>query len=776
MSKGYAFAPLLGVALVCLALSCSSPSETHISDCVNPFIGATTSVDAAGVYHGLGKTFPGAATPFGMTQVTPTTMTGGDNAPGYSYELKTIEGFAFTAMSGTGWFGDFGNLLTMPTTGPLQTVAGLEDGTVKGWRSAYDKETEIARAGYYAADLTDYSIRAEATATPHGGILRFTYPSGEDSRIQIDLARRVAGCAETQYAKIVDEKTVEGWMHCTPDCGGWGDGAGSADYTVYFHVEFSKPFATRGFWSADIPQDWSRHKDDVVSKAYLDRVAEAEIITDTDELEGRHIGFFAEFPTAEGEQVCMSAAISFVDIDGARSNFAAELRGKDFDTAYAEARALWDRELSKVKVEGGSDTDRTIFYTALYHTMIDPRIYADVDGRYVGGDLKVHESDGTFTKRTVFSGWDVFRSQMPLQAIINPQVSSDLVNSLTTMAEQSGREYYERWEIVNSYSGCMLGNPALSVIADAWAKGIRTFDLAKAYGYCRNTSANTGNGECGYTPGGLSVSHTFEYAYTDWCISRLAAALGDAEGERTYLEKSKAYRNLYDPETGWFRPREEDGSFTPMPEDGRIHEWYGAIECNPFQQGWFVPQDPEGLFELIGGRGKALEELEYFFANTPLDFHWNQYYNHANEPVHFVPYLFNALGRPDETQKWTRTICRNAYHDSVEGICGNEDCGQMSAWYVLSASGIHPSCPGNTVMEITSPVFDRIEFSLDPKYHAGGRFTVIAHDNSEDNIYIRSAALNGKPLTESHIDFSDIAAGGTLELWMSPEPSEWGRL
>ncbi|MCF0176489.1 MAG: glycoside hydrolase family 92 protein [Bacteroidales bacterium] len=768
--------PALAVTAI-LFTGCSVNTSESPSDFVNPFIGATTSIDAAGVYHGLGKTFPGATTPFGMTQVSPDTITGGDNGPGYSDEHRTMEGFAFTHMSGIGWYGDFGNLLTMPTTGELRTIAGLEDGTITGWRSAYDKQSECAGAGYYAVDLTDYGIHAEATASPRGGMLRFTYPAQEVSRIQIDLARRVGGCAKTEYVKVIDDRTIEGWMYCPPECGGWGNGAGNADYTLYFHAEFSKPFSSYGFWSADIPEDWVRRREEVVSLPYLERVSQARIIRPESagaEIEGPHIGFFAEFPTEEGEQVSMSAAVSYCDLEGARKNFEAELAGKDFDELHAEAKALWDRELSRVKVEGGSEEDKTIFYTALYHTMIDPRIHEDVDGRYVGGDLKVHESDPSFVKRTIFSGWDVFRSQMPLYTIVNPEMNSDLINSLVTMAEQSGRGYLERWEIVNSYSGCMLGNPALSVIADAYVKGIKTFDVQKAYDYSIKSSEHTGNGENGYTSGGLSVSHTLEYAYFDWCLSRLAEALGDREGAELYGAKGKAYANVFDPEFGWFRPRNDDGSWQPAPEDGRIHEGYGTIESNPFQQGWFVPQDVDGLVELIGGREKALKELELFFANTPLNFGWNQYYNHANEPVHLVPFLFNALGAPWETQKWTRIICRNAYHNSVEGICGNEDCGQMSAWYVLAASGIHPLCPGDTRMEITSPVFDRIEFSLDDRYYSGGKFTITAHDNSPENIYIQKAALNGAELTSSHIDFSDISSGGELELWMGPEPSSWG--
>ena len=755
-----------------LALLATQTYAQGLSQYVNPFIGASTSIDAAGVYHGLGKTFPGAATPFGMSQVSPNTITGGDNGPGYSSEHTTIEGFAFTQMSGIGWYGDLGNLLTMPTTGRLRTCAGKEDGSLKGWRSVYDKATETASAGYYSVNLSDYGILAEATAAPHGGILRFTYPQNDASRIQIDLSRRVGGCSDRQYVKVLDDHTVEGWMCCTPECGGWGDGGGNARYTVYFHAEFSRPFARYGFWSARIPERWSRHNGDVAGHRYQKRVSHSRVLRGRSELEGKHVGFFAEFPTAEGEQVCMNAAISFVDLDGARRNFEVELAGRSFDDIRTAAAAMWDDALSKISVEGGSDDDRTIFYTALYHTMIDPRLYSDVDGRYIGGDYEVHQTGDLFSKRTIFSGWDVFRSQMPLNTITNPQVNADMINSLMTLAEESEKNYYERWEFLNAYSGCMIGNPAICVIADAWVKGIRSFDLQTAYGLSRNTSSLIGNCDDGYTPG--SISSTLENAYSDWCISVLADACGDAEGKAEFLEKGQAYRNVFDAETGWFRPRGEDGGFEPMPENGRLSEGYGSVESNPFQQGWFVPHDLGGLVELIGGREKALEELDYMFGNTPLNFQWNQFYNHANEPVHYIPFLYNALGEPWKTQKWTRTICRNAYFNAVEGLCGNEDCGQMSAWYILAASGIHPSCPGNTRMEITSPMFSKVEFRMDPVYHTGETFTVIVHDNSDDNLYIQKAALNGRPLDDCFIDYYDIAAGGILELWMGPEPSQWG--
>lgn len=736
------------------------------ADYVNPFIGASTNVDAAGAYHGLGKTFPGATTPYGLTQVSPQTITGGDNGSGYSSEHKTIEGFAMTQMSGIGWNGDLGNFLVMPTTGPLKTFAGKEGASgSQGWRSHYDKATEVARAGYYSALLTDYQIKVETTASPHGGVYRMTFPQHAQSRIQIDLARRVGGTASEELVSVVDDHTIEGWMRCTPDGGGWGDGEGHALYTVFFHAEFSRPLTDYGFWSAEIPDGQSRHNDDVASAAYQQLLAKADVIRHQTSVQGKHIGFFTEFASEPSEQVELKVGISFVDLDGARRNFNAELRDKNFEQVRREAREAWNRELSRILIKGGSDDERTIFYTALYHTMIDPRIYTDVDGRYVGGDYKIHPSTKDFTKRTIFSGWDVFRSQFPLQTLINPQLVTDMLGSLTTMAEQSGREYFERWEFLNSYSGCMLGNPAISVLADAHAKGLPIVDLDKAYQYAKNSSAKFGNDKLGYTPGTLGLSHTLEYAYTDWCLAQLAKSLGKKADEKEFLKKSQAWRVMFDKQKKWFRPRNDDGTWVEWPEQGRLQEWYGAMESNALQQGWFVPHDVKGMVAMMGGKKKVLQDLQWMFGQTPKDMFWNVYYNHANEPVHFVPYLFNKLDAPWLTQYWTRFICANAYKNRVEGLCGNEDVGQMSAWYVLSAAGIHQACPGDTRFEITSPVFDEIAFT-------GTGFTIKAHDQSPQNVYIQRIELNGQPYNRTWIDYQDIVKGGTLDIYLGPQPQK----
>jgi predicted alpha-1,2-mannosidase len=749
----------------------TSQAQKRPVDYVNPFIGASTNTKDANNFAGLGKTFPGADTPFGMVQVSPNTITGGDNGSGYSYEHKTIEGFAMTQMSGVGWYGDLGNFLMMPTNGELKTVAGKEDGGVMGWRSHYDKSTERVSAGYYSAVLTDYNIKAECSATTHCGCLRFTFSKNKQSRIQVDLARRVGGSSSFQSVKVVDDNTIEGFMRCTPDGGGWGNGDGKANYTVFFHAHFSKPLKKYGFWSADIPDDWQLKNKEVQSAEYLNRVAKAQIILDKNDLEGRNIGFFTEFETAEKERVEVKVGISFVDLDGARRNYDSEIKDLSFDEVHKNAVEAWNSELKKVSVKGGSEDDKTVFYTALYHAMLDPRTYQDVDGRYVGGDYKIHNAGKRFTKRTIFSGWDVFRSEFPLLTLIAPKVVNDELNSLITLADESGRKYYERWEFLNAYSGCMVGNPAISVIADAYSKGLRNYDVSKAYEFAVNSSRMFGNDGLGYTPGNSGISCTLEYSYTDWCLYRLATQLGKYKDALDFYHKSQAYRNVFDKRVGWFRPRNADGTWMPWPAEGRLKEGYGCVESNPLQQGWFVPHDVKGMVSLMGGRQKVIADLNNMFRKTPRNFLWNKYYNHSNEPVHLIPYLFNRLNAPWLTQKWTRTICRNAYKNGVNGLCGNEDVGQMSAWYVLSSAGIHQSCPGDMRVEITSPMFSRITFSLDNRYYQGKTFTIVAHNNSSTNIYIQKIRLNGKPLRRTYLNFSDIVSGGTLELFMGAKPA-----
>ena len=760
---------LASCTLCITALSAILPTRAaSLVDSVDPMIGASTSVE-----YGEGKTFPGAATPFGLVQLSPDTITGGDNGPGYSHEHTSIEGFSFTHMSGIGWYGDLGNFLVMPTTGKLKTERGVK-GSEDGYRSRFRHDTEIAQAGYYAVTLDDYKIRVEATAEPHAGILRFTFPKSEQARIQIDLARRIGGTSTRQYLKVVDDHTIQGWMKCPPEGGGWGNGDGKANYTAYFYAQFSKPIAQCGVWSAEIPKGWSRKREDIESRRYRDVVAAAKVIPDCREMEGDHLGFYSEFSSQDAEQVFLKAGISFASVDGAKQNLEHDIPGWNFDRVRSGAKALWEQAFDGILTKGGTEVQRVAFATALYHSMLDPRAYSDFTGEYTGADGKAHRANG-FTYRTVFSGWDVFRSQFPLLTIIRPDVVNDEVNSLMQQAELSGNGYLARWELVAVESGCMIGDPAVSVFTEAYLKGIRGYDAEKAYQLCRQSvdlDRDNGNHrpqyqKLGFAPGSISV--TLEDAYFDYCAGRFAEALGITNDARRLMQRALNYRNIYDPSVGNMHAKKADGSWTKW--EGATKQGQGCVESNPYQQGWFVPQDAAGLIDLMG-KDYFVSYLTDFFEKTPLTFKWNDYCNHANEPVHHAAYLFTYAGKPWLSQKWARIIMDHAYGAGVKGLCGNEDVGQMSAWYILSAIGFHPVSPVDGIYVIGSPLFDEVTLRLDSKYYRGKTFTVRTRNNSPENVYVQSATLNGRPLPRAWLRHAEVTNGGTLELVMGPKPNE----
>jgi len=760
---------------------------------INPIIGASTSD-----LLGAGKTFPGSTTPFGMVQLSPDTITGGlkgpgspfegDNAPGYSYEHTTIEGFSFMHMSGVGWYGDFGNLQVMPTTGPMKLDSGRINHPDEGWRSTYSHANENAEANYYAVTLEKYGIRAELTAAPRAGMLRFAYPKNETARIQLNLARRIGGSSTRQYVKVVGDRAIEGWMCCPSAGGGWGNGEGNVSYTVYFHMEFSKPLEHYGIWKIDIPDNAFPVQQGLATSyfytdEYQELVRQGKVLHGCNEYEGNHIGFFAEFPSLLiDEQVVVKSGISFVSGDGARKNLAREIPGWNFEETHRKGVALWDDALSAIEIEGALEFENKIFYTALYHSMIDPRVISDVDGKYVQGDGKIHTAEG-YTPRTIFSGWDVYRGEFPLLTLINATVVNDEINSLVNLAESSGKGYLERWEIMNSYSGCMDGDPATSVILDAYSKGIRGFDIDKAYAAARQTAAGKNGStnrpenvfymEHGYVPdqpSSAGVSWTLDNAYFDWCMASLALALGKKDDAQMFAARATNYKNIYDPSVGSMRGKNARGDWIPWL--GKTAFGQGCTESNPLQQTWFVPHDVFGLIELMGGGESFPGQLEAFFEKTPSTFGWNEYYNHANEPVHHVPYLFVYAGKPWLTQKWVRRILMNAYHNEVNGICGNDDVGQMSAWYVLSAMGFYPVCPGEGIYILGSPLFPRVRLHLDKKWYNEASFAITAQNQAPNHPYVQSAKLNGKPLSRAWIRHSEIAAGGTLEFVMGAAPNK----
>jgi predicted alpha-1,2-mannosidase len=750
-------------------------APTYINaDFISPLIGASTSRDL-----GEGKTFPGPTAPFGIVQLGPDTVTGGDNAPGYSYENKTIEGFSYTRMSGVGWYGDFGNLLTMPMTGAFKPASGRLDHPGEGWRSKFDHTSEVAECGYYAVTLSDYNIRVELTAAPHAGMLRFTYPQSDRARIQVDLARRIGGTSTEQLVHVVNDHTIEGWMRCPEQGGGWGNGAGHVNYTCYFRTEFSKPFAASGVWTIDIPPGELQHSSPLVDYFLTDQFYEharnATVTPGKQEAQAGHLGFYAEFKTTQAEQILVKSGISFVDLKGARRNLSEELPHWNFDAARKKARDQWIAETSRLEVSGATIQQHKIFATALYHCMIDPRKIADCDGRYIAADGTIRQ-EKDFHYRTIFSGWDVFRTYCPLMTILNPSLVNDTINSLIEIADLSGKGYLERWEIMNAYSGCMDGDPAIAVIADAYAKGIRKFDVTKAYAACNQTASGTGDKtnrpenafylEHGYVPN--QVSWTLDNAYFDWCVGSLADHLGKTQDAADYKVRSKNYAKIFDPSHRSMRGRAKSGDWIPW--EGATAFGQGCTESNPLQQSWFVPHDIYGLIALMGEKEFAAS-LENFFEKTPPSFGWNPYYNHSNEPVHHIAYLFTYVGKPWLTQKWVRRILDKAYGAGVNGICGNDDVGQMSAWYVMSALGFYPVCPGTDVYVLGAPLFERLTIALDPAWYGNKSFTVIGRNNSPENMFVQSVTLNGKPLERSWIRHHEIVAGGVLEFQMGPKPN-----
>ncbi|MEQ8211024.1 MAG: GH92 family glycosyl hydrolase [Lacipirellulaceae bacterium] len=743
-SQAHLFLRTLALAIT---LASSSPAREHavVSGAVyeiDPMIG-TISKRSDDDFYGLGKTFPGAVVPFGMVQFSPDTITGGDNASGYNYLHDSIEGFSLCHLSGTGWYGEWGNFQIMPTTGELEVDRDKA-------RSPFRHEAESASAGYYSVHLDRYNIQAELSATQHAGIMRLTSPGKESMRIQVDLARRI-GMKQRwiehghQVIEFLDDQTVQGWMECPHTDGGWGKGAGGVSYRLYFFAQFSQPFAKHGVWDKLQPMpNKSKYK-------------------------GSNVGFYAEFETDAEEQVLMKVGISLVDLEGAKNNSAVEIPGWDFDATRQAARQRWAEILDLVEFKGGSQKDRTIMATALYHCFMDPRSIVDVDGRYRGADGEIRQSQG-FTYRTVFSGWDAFRSHFPLLTLIRPDVIHDEINSWVELAQATGRDYLPRWEMMHSYSGCMLGNPAVSVVLDAYQKGIRTYDIDRVYELCKNSVERFGNHPRGFTPN--SLSHTVEYAYSDWCVGRLAETLNKPAHARKYYHRSLAYRNLWDTEVRWLRGKDDDGNWLKWSK--KTDYGQGCTESNPYQQAWFVPHDVSGLIELMGHEYFE-EELIAFFEKAPDDLQWSDYYNHPNEPCHHVAFLFNYINKPWLTQKWTRALCSTAYGLGPYGLGGNEDLGQMSAWYVLAAAGLHPVCPGDGMYQLTSPVFDEVTLRLDPDFYSGSTLRIVAKKNSPENIYIQSVELNGKDLSRCWISHDEVVAGGTLIFEMGPSPNhQWG--
>ncbi len=721
------------LVLICLlttgTVAVWSQPPGFLTDYVNPFIGTA----------GHGHTFPGASIPFGMVQLSPDTrLDGWDGCSAYHGSDSVIYGFSHTHLSGTGC-SDYGDILLMP-------VAGAVDLKNYGYASAFNKKDEVASPGFYRVDLLKNKVTVSLTATARAGFHRYTFPATDQANIVIDLKHRDK--VLESGLKIAGPDEVEGYRISQ---------AWASRQMIYFVAKFSKPF-----------------------KSFIIASGE-QVSSGLNEVTGDNIKAFFTFTTTRGESILVKVGISGVSIEGARKNLETEIGDWDFDKVANQAAFAWNKALEKIKVDEGTHDQQVVFYTALYHTMLQPNIYSDVDGQYRGRDLKIHTASG-FDYYTVFSLWDTYRAANPLYTLIEPKRVNDFVNTFLRQYEEGGM--LPVWELSGNETGCMIGYHAVPVIADAWLKGIRGFDGGKALEAMKHSAEQDHLGlkyykTKGYIPAdreGESVSKTLEYAYDDWCIAMMAKSLDKPDDYKTYLIRSQNYKNIFDRITGFMRAKSNETWFTPF-DPAEVN--FNYTEANGWQYSFYVPQDLGGLMNLMGGRDNFKLKLDALFAADSKTTGRDQadisgligQYAHGNEPSHHMAYLYDYTGVPWKTQELVHRISRDFYQNTPDGLIGNEDCGQMSAWYVFSALGFYPVAPGSGIYAIGTPVFPRAVITLEN----GKTFAIKAIGVSDQNFYIQSASLNGKPYTKCSISHADILKGGELVFNMGPQPNKaWG--
>ena len=711
-----------------LLTACAQPAaEENYTRFVDPKIGT----------GGHGHVFVGANVPFGMVQVGPTSIPQAwDWTSGYHASDSTVIGFSHTHLSGTG-IGDLFDITVMPVTGEVTYARGEEKDPASGMWSYADRTKEITKPGYYSVPLTRYGITAEMTATERVGLHRYTFPASDAAAVVFDLEN--GGCwdkaTQTHLEKEGDSR-ITGWRYST----GW-----AKDQRVYFVAEFSKPFA----------------KFETVGDKYAR----------------------ASFATTDGEQVLLKVALSPVSIEGAKANLVAELPSWDFDATVKAADAKWNAELSKVKVTTTDEAAKRIFYTALYHTMVAPSLFCDVNGDYYGSDHEIHRN-ADFTNYTTFSLWDTYRAAMPLMTILHPEKMPDIIRTMLAIADEQGR--LPVWHLWGNETDCMVGNPGIPVVADALVKGIEGFDREKAFEAIKKTAMNPdrGNGlrmQYGYIPCDLfneAVAYDMEYALADGAAARAAEVLGRMEDAKFFEERSHSYRNYFDPSTRFMRGRDSrKGWRTPFDPFHSTHRADDYCEGNAWQYTWLAPHDVEGLQGCFGSRAKLIEKLDSLFIVSPVIQGGNTspdisgligQYAHGNEPSHHILYLYTMLGQPWKTADKVREVLTTLYHDAPDGLSGNEDVGQMSAWYILSSLGMYEAEPAGGRYWFGSPLFDRAELKVE-----GGVFTITAENNSAENKYIQRVWLDGQLYTKPWIAHADVVRGGELRFEMGAEPKVW---
>ena len=700
----------------------SSAQTVDYTKYADPFIGT----------GGHGHTFPGATTPFGMVQLSPDTRDDGswDGCSGYHYSDSMMYGFTHTHLSGTGC-SDYGDILLMPVPDTITLQ--------RKFSAAFRHKNEKAEPGFYSVKL-DNGISADLTASARCGIHKYTFPQGMNPAILLDLVHRDQ--VTEAYLKIVDKSTVEGFRRSK---------AWARDQVVYFRIEFSKPYLDYKMVSDSMKKDNIRFHNEYFGK----------------------IKSLFRFDLKPGESISAKVSISGVDIEGAGKNMTAEIPAWDFEKVKADAHAAWNGELSKIEVSGGTDEQMKIFYTALYHCFIQPNIYNDVDGRYRGRDFKIHTADG-FNYYTVFSLWDTFRAYHPLMTIIDRKRTLDFIRTFLAEYEQGG--LLPVWELSSNETECMIGYHSVSVIADAAVKGITGFDMEKALLAMKKSAESRDRYGIGsYMDKGMietddegeNVSRTLEYAYDDWCIAQVASLLKKEQDSKTYFERAQSWKNLFDPATGFIRPRKNGGWYEPF--DAReVNNNY--TEANAWQYTFFVPQDVQGLISFSNGSDGFEKKLDELFSSASETTGREQsditgligQYAHGNEPSHHMAYLYNYIGKPWKTQEKVHQVLTEFYHAAPDGLIGNEDCGQMSAWYVLSALGIYQVCPGNERYQLSAPLFPKAKIHLEN----GKFFTISSAGAYKPNQFFHSTG--SKKEVRMEIGYAEIMKGGELKMEASP--------
>ena len=759
---------LCTVASILAAGVFNTQAQEDLAKYVDPMIGTAK----------MGHTYPGATVPFGSVQLSPDTDTipyavNGRYNPdvykycaGYQYEDSTIVGFSHTHFSGTG-HSDLGDFLVMPTVGKLQLNPGTETNPDSGYRSRFSHDEETAEAGYYAVNLKDYGIKAEMTATTRVGVHQYTFPKSDQAHIILDLKSGIYNYDEKNVWTIVrveNDSTITGYRQTS----GW-----ARTRKVYFAMTFSKAFKSYG----------QEKQPGQVYRGFWGRFDQEHNFP---QMAGNDLRLYFDFDTEENEAIQVKMALSPVSTEGALKNMEAEVPGWDFNAVKQQARDTWNKELQKVTVETLEESDKVNLYTAMYHAFLGPTVYMDVDGKYMGLDRNVHEADG-FTNYTSFSLWDTYRALHPLFNVLQPQRNQDMVQSMMVHQEQSVHHMLPIWSHYANENWCMIGYHSASVIADAIVKGNADFDQNAALDACVETARVRyfdGIGDyidMGYVPedkSGASVSKTLEYAYDDWAIAQAAKKLGRDEIYKEFIERSTYWKNVYDKSIGFMRPKLSDGSFKKEFDALNTHG-QGFIEGNSWNYSLYVPQDPAGMIDLMGGKEKFSTHLDSLFTMELPDKYFENTedisregiignYVHGNEPSHHVAYLYNWTDDAYKAQDKIRMILKEKYMTGSDGLSGNDDFGQMSAWYLFSSLGFYPVAPGSVDYALGSPAVKEATLNLDN----GNTFKVEAKNQSEKNVYVRKVELNGQELTEPFITHDQVMNGGTLTFYMSRKPNK----